>query len=299
MEFDIGTWLAFYGGTHLGITALSGIRKRRNRRSKPIGLIHLDGTIQSNNSQNKGITPDFVKHNVKLAKAEGRRGLIFEVSSPGGLVSPSAEIGDYIKGLDIPTVTYVSNMAASGGYWIASATDRIIISRMAQVGSIGVIMPRVDFSELAERLGIAYDPIHTGEHKASGHPLSKLEGEEREVLERRIKKIHEQFVTEIAGNRSIDRDLVIRLATGEMYSAEEAIGHSLIDAIGYKLQAVNELADLMGVRQGLLTEDSIKVYGSRPKGTRITSLLSSASENMAYGIGERIADGFRERITRL
>ena len=204
------------------------------------GVITIDGGESNLFSATSEISSTkIVKKIQELNDDDLVKGVIFEIDSPGGAVVPSKEIGDAIKKLNKPNYAVIRGVGASGGYWIASSTDKIFANEMSITGSIGVIGSYLEFSELFDKYGINYERFVSGDLKDLGSPYRELNDYERMVFQGKIDKIHEYFVKEVAENRGISVEEVDRLATGEIYLGVEAKELGLIDEFGDDEKAVD------------------------------------------------------------
>lgn len=218
--------------------------KKIKAKNNLIGVIDLNGPIVAYQGtstplkSDKTITTRYVAKAIEYLVKKGVKAIIFRLDSPGGAVVPSKEIGDIIKKLNIPTVALVRNMAASGGYWIASCCDVIVANPFSRVGSIGVIMGLLNYKELAEFLGVKYNAITSGKHKDMGNPFKDLTSEQMEILEKDVKFIHEKFVLEISRNRKLSIEKVQELATGLTFFGETGKELGLVDVLGGQEKAI-------------------------------------------------------------
>jgi protease IV len=160
--------------------------------------------------------------------------ILLEINSPGGSAVASDEIATAIKNTNKPTIALIREVGASGGYWVATATDHIIANRMSITGSIGVISSYLEFSGLMEEYGVSYQRLVAGNKKDIGTPLRKLSSKEEEILQKKLNKIHDYFIKEIAENRGLSVENVRKVATGEFYLGVEAKELNLIDQLGNK-----------------------------------------------------------------
>jgi len=159
-------------------------------------------------------------------------GVIVEIDSRGGSPFASEEIMKAIKRLNKPTAAVIRESATSGGYLIASATDRIFASDFSDIGGIGVTMSYLDYSQKNEADGITYQQISSGKFKDAGDPDKPLTDEEWELLMRDTELMHAMFTANIAANRDLDIEKVIKLADGSSMLGEMAKENGLIDEIG-------------------------------------------------------------------
>jgi len=206
--------------------------------SKPkIALIHID----------QPITTRYVEHLIKSVdkiKEEDRyKALLVDVSSPGGSPTASQEFAEYLKDLNktMPVTMYVDDMAASGAYYIASAIKPIYANKNAIVGSIGVIMPHYNMSELAQKVGVKEDTITAGKFKQPFSLFKEMTKENKEYIENALlKPTYQNFIEDVAANRGIDKARIKQFAEGKIYIASmPEIQGVLVDKITnlYKLKA--------------------------------------------------------------
>ena len=225
-----------------------------------------------------GQSTETVLEDIKTAgKDKTVKGIILEINSPGGAVVASQEIADAVKSINKTKYAVLREVGASGGYWVASSTDKIIASPMSITGSIGVIGSYLEFSGLFEKYGIGYERIVSGEKKDIGTPYRDLTPEEKTLMENKLKIVHEYFIKQVAINRHMEIDDVRKIATGEFYLGSEAKELGLIDEFGNRETAI----ELMKKE---LNNTNIKVI-TREHQTSIFDLFSGVSYNMGRGIG--------------
>jgi protease-4 len=169
------------------------------------------------------------------------KAIIVEIDSPGGYPVASEEIANALKKIEKPTVAVIRESGASGAYLIASATDKIYASRMSDVGSIGVTMSYLDYSQQNKKEGLIYQQLSSGEFKDAGDPDKELSDKEKEIIMRDIKKIHQIFIEMVAENRNLDIEKVEKLADGSTMLGQDAKENGLIDEIGSVDEAKNWL----------------------------------------------------------
>ena len=186
-----------------------------------------------------GQTSEGVLQDIKDAGKDSTvKGIILEINSPGGAVVASQEIADAVKSLNKTKYAVIREVGASGGYWIASATDKIIASPMSITGSIGVIGSYLEFSGLFEKYGIGYERLVSGDKKDIGTPYRDLTSEEKTLMENKLRIVHEYFIKQVAMNRHMEIEDVRKVATGEFYLGSEAKELGLIDEFGNKETAI-------------------------------------------------------------
>ncbi|MCA9084172.1 MAG: signal peptide peptidase SppA [Planctomycetaceae bacterium] len=179
-------------------------------------------------------------------------GVLLSVDSPGGLVADSHQIYHELQKLASkkPIFVAMKRLAASGGYYVAMGAGidgRIFVEPTTWTGSIGVIIPRYNARDLAEKVGVFAEPLTTGPLKDTLSPFRDITEQEREVWDAIIKDSFDRFVGVIAENRpKLDEEAVRTLATGQIYTASQAIESGLVDLIGYEEDAIKALAERTG-----------------------------------------------------
>ncbi len=173
-------------------------------------------------------------------------GVMFEINSPGGTPVASEDIATQVAALEMPNIALVGDIAASGGYMIASAADTIVASPMSDVGSIGVTMSYTEESEKNEEEGITYVPLNSGKFKDIGSPNKPLSDEERTLLEGQLQEVHNYFVDLVSKYRNINRDDVAALADGSTLTGTKAQEKKLVDILGGRDAAKEAFAVKLG-----------------------------------------------------
>jgi protease-4 len=208
------------------------------------------------------ITPSAVQAYLDtVSEDEYIKAVLFEINSPGGTPVAAEAITDTIKNYSLPTVALIGDMGASGGYMVATGADRILASRMSDVGGIGVTMSYVEESIKNEEEGRTFVQLSTGKFKDAGNPDKPLSEEERELFEAQLEEIHDVFVSIVAENRGLETAVVSELATGATMTGASALEARLIDAIGNRREARDTLAELIGEE---MTAEDIKYCEYNP-----------------------------------
>ncbi|WP_408955292.1 signal peptide peptidase SppA [Natroniella sp. ANB-PHB2] len=187
----------------------------------------------------------------QLKEEKDVKGLILRINSPGGSSAASEaiyqEILDYKSETGNPVVVAMEDVAASGGYYIATAADQIFSNSATTTGSIGVIMQFKDMKELYQKIGIRNVTFKSGNYKDIGNPDRDLTEEEKEFLQELVDEIHEQFVQTIVDERNLSRNKVEDLADGRIFTGSQAKELGLVDQLGNFYHAVDELERLAGI----------------------------------------------------
>ena len=200
-------------------------------------------------------------------------GLLFEVDSPGGEVTAADEIHRELtlfkeSRADRKIVVLVHDLAASGGYYVSVPADRIVAQPTALIGSIGVILQTLNVQGLSEKIGVTDTTIKSGKNKDLLNPFRPVDPEQIALLQEAIDAMHARFVDLVAQGRGLKAGAVRPLADGRIFTADEALRHKLIDAIGYWDEAFAEMAALLGA-------DDLHVVTYQTQKTFLESLLGA------------------------
>lgn len=225
------------------------------------------------------------------------KGVLLEIDSPGGLVADSHQIYDRLQRLAEKKPIYVSmkRMAASGGYYIAMGAgpeSRIFAEPTTWTGSIGVIIPRYNAAGLAAKYGVKTDSLKTGEFKDSLNPFRDLTKREQDLWASILDDSFVRFVGVISKNRPLLDDAGVRsLATGQIYTAKQALENGLVDEIGFPDAAMDALQQKLGLddarvvtyyRQPSLVELALGYSEAKSPPSAIQTLLDASVPRAMY-----------------
>ncbi|MBM4306396.1 MAG: signal peptide peptidase SppA [Deltaproteobacteria bacterium] len=182
---------------------------------------------------------------------EGVKAIILRIDSPGGGVGPSQEIYREVMKIKAnqkkKVITSMGSVAASGGYYIASASDLIVANPGTITGSIGVIMEFTNIEELFKKIGIKGVVLKSGEHKDIGSPFREMTAEEKTLIQSVIDNVHQQFIQAVAEGRKMDRSKVAQVADGRILTGEQAKQLGLVDQLGNLQDAIDAAAKMVGI----------------------------------------------------
>ncbi len=253
-----------------------------------VALIPINGVITTDGASYLGertiSSQDIVQY---IEDANGNmqvKVILLEINSPGGSAVASDEIASAVKISKKPVVALIREVGASGGYWVASSTEHIIANRMSITGSIGVISSYLEFSGLMEKYGVGYEQLTSGKYKDMGTPFKKMGEEERLLFQKKLNRIHEFFIEEIAQNRDLSLSKARELATGEFYLGVEALELGLVDELGDKTMAEEYIKKTYDL------EEIAYVPYERQVG--LFELLSGVIADQFFRIGEGIGSVF-------
>jgi protease-4 len=217
-----------------------------------VAVISLNGPIQSESSGlffgGSVITPESVRTELERAKNDVNvKAIVLQINSPGGSVAASQEIVNLLAQVKKPIVVSMSDLAASGGYYISAGTDKIVALPGTLTGSIGVISEMPNLKGLFDKLGIDMQVFKAGEHKDMYAGLRELTPEEKVIMQDMTDQLYNQFVQVVAKGRGISEDKVRELATGQLYTGIQAKELGLVDELGGLQTAIDSAANLAGI----------------------------------------------------
>ena len=195
-----------------------------------------------------------VREELKKAQDDAKvKALVLRINTPGGTVTASdvifRELQLFKQEKKIPIVAVMMDVAASGGYYIALAADTIVAHPTSVTGSIGVIMLSFNAEGLMQKLGVAANTIKSAERKDMGSPFRALTPEERAIFQSVIDELYRQFVVKIVERRQLPEATARTLGDGRVYTAEQALGHRLVDRIGYMPDALRLAREAAGLQK--------------------------------------------------
>lgn len=199
----------------------------------------------------KGVLYDsayYTKYLHKYFKDPYIKAILLKIESPGSASGTGEAIFNEIITLKQeypkPVITLVENICASGGYYIACGSDRIIASPMALVGSIGTTFPYFfQLKDFVEQFKVKYVPLAAGDFKNSTNPFSELSPEQKKMLQGVLDDSYEQFAADIAKARNLSLDNLKEWGNGRIFSGRQALKLHLIDELGSSSQAIKALKD--------------------------------------------------------
>src|SRR6476469_9521344 len=178
------------------------------------------------------------------------KAIVIRIDSPGGGVVPSQEIHDAVKRVrnknNKAVIASMGSVAASGGYYIAAATDRIVANPGTLTGSIGVIMETANVEGLLQKIGVEGVIIKSGKYKDVGSPLRKMSADERGLLQAVMDDVHKQFIEAVAEGRSLELRAAQALADGRIFTGRQAKEVKLVDELGDLEDAIQLAAEVVG-----------------------------------------------------
>lgn len=221
-------------------------------------LMDLTGVISS--QEKDGLLPQpnllatFKEELTKASKDEKVKALVLRINSPGGTVNASDilyhELKTFKASKKIPIIASMMDVAASGGYYLAMATDEILVHPSTVTGSIGVIMLTVNARGLLEKVGVEANAITSGPRKDMGSPFRTMTTEEKAIFQSVIDSFYQRFLMVVQeGRPQLSADQIQKLADGRIYSGEQAKAAGLVDDIGYLDEAIDRAKKTAGITE--------------------------------------------------
>jgi protease-4 len=209
-----------------------------------IGVIDITGVIVDADKINKQLE--------RFGKDDGIKAIVLHIDSPGGGAAASQEVYHEVlrvrKDLHKQVVASVESVGASGAYYIASGCDRIYANPASVVGSIGVIMEWTNYGELLKWAKLKSVNLHEGELKDAGDPTRDMTPKEQAYFQGLIDNMYGQFIRDVAAGRHTSADKIQPLATGQVWTGEQALPLGLIDQQGGFRVALLDTAKRVGLK---------------------------------------------------
>ncbi|GAB6164856.1 hypothetical protein JCM19992_08560 [Thermostilla marina] len=274
----LATTIGFLGAAVVGMSGQTKLREEfvsHNRfADNTIAIIRVEGLIVDGEG--------FVKKQIDaVSKDESVKAVVLRVDSPGGTVTGSDYIYHHLvemrKKRNIPIVVSMGSLAASGGYYVSMAVgdteDAVFAEPTTWTGSIGVIIPHYNAAGLCEKLGIEEDSIASHRLKGMGSFARKMTDEERAIFQGLVDDSFARFKEIVQQGRPRFRkhpEELDKLATGQVFTANQALESGLVDKIGFLEDAVDRAVELAG-----LSKDDVRVIRYRKEPTLSDILLGS------------------------
>jgi protease IV len=208
-----------------------------------IALVKLEGLLVS--------SEHVVEELNGYAEDSSIKAIVIRIDSPGGGVVASQEIYNAIKNARHEGKKVVASMgtvAASGGYYVAAAADRIVANPGTLTGSIGVKMEFANIEKLLEKIGVKGMVVKAGEYKDVGSPFRDMSGPEKKLLQDVIDDVHSQFIKAVAEGRNLQEAEVRTIADGRIFTGRQALDLKLVDQLGDLTDSIKVAGELVGIK---------------------------------------------------
>jgi len=214
-----------------------------------VAVVQVEGVIGTEVSRGLD-TEDIVRTLSEYRDDPAIRAVVLRINSPGGVVAPTQEIATAVRRLreaKKPVVASLGSVAASGGYYVAVAADRIYASPGTLTGSIGVVMQLANVEGLLKKVGVEYVVVKAGAYKDVGNFARPMTPEERRILQSLLDDVYDQFIGAVAEGRGLDPQTVRSFAEGRIYSGRQAQGLKMVDDLGGLDDAIDAAAKMAGL----------------------------------------------------
>lgn len=219
-------------------------------------------------------------------KHENTKAVILEINSPGGSPVQSSYIYNEINRLQdkhkaIPLYAVVSDIAASGGYFVAAAADKIFVNRSSLVGSIGVRMDNFGFVELMNKIGVERRLLTAGENKGLLDPFLPEDSGQKAHIQSMLNEVHQHFIEAVKtgrGKRLVEQD---DLFSGLIWTGEKAIGLGLVDDFGTSKSVARDIVK------------AEKLVDFTPQGALIDRLADRLGASLSAGFKQLFSAGIQ------
>lgn len=275
------------GCLQIGLALLPGRSTTVRGWGDAIAVVRVEGVITSGresgwlySSAGNAYSESIVERLERAQADPSVKAIVLRVNSPGGGIVPSDEIYQALSEIEKPVVVSMGDTAASGGYYISCAANKIVANPTTLTGSIGVIASAPNFEELLDKIGIEMLIIKSGPMKDELSPYRTPTEEEIEHWQTIINEAYEQFVGIVAGGRDLSLEEAKELADGRAYTGQQALDMGLVDELGNLPEAIDLAAEL-GEVEG---EPRIIEYERTP--TLMEVLLSGLNRPNAVGLDD-------------
>ncbi|QPJ61387.1 MAG: signal peptide peptidase SppA [Candidatus Nitronauta litoralis] len=233
----------------LGVAVLYGIANLMAGNSmtgaggsgEKIAIVEIAGFI--------GDSRDIVRQIRSFREDSSIQGIILRIDTPGGAVAPSQEIYDEVLRSRTKKPIYASmgSVAASGGYYIAAAAEKVYANPGSLTGSIGVIMAFTNFEGLMKKVGVRPEVIKAGKFKDTGSPARSMSKKEKKYLQAVVKDVHNQFIEAVTKGRNLTKKQARKLADGRIFTGRQALDLKMVDELGGLEDAISSMGTRLGI----------------------------------------------------
>jgi protease-4 len=239
------------GVLYFGIVFLASLLSGNKRTSSTlqvvgadkIALVKLEGLL---------VTSEHAVEELNAyAEDSSIKAIVLRIDSPGGGVVVSQEIFNAVKNARKEgkrVVVSMGTVAASGGYYVAAAADKIVANPGTLTGSIGVKMEFANIEKLLEKIGVRGVVVKAGEYKDVGSPFRDMSDPEKKILQDVIDDVHSQFIKAVAEGRNMQEADVRAIADGRIFTGRQALDLKLVDQLGDLTDSIKVAGDLVGIK---------------------------------------------------
>lgn len=296
--------LALLYASSLGAAYVLSMRKTPSKgdgmtllksKTPKIGWIRISGPIYDSDSSGfiaTGVRA-WVKDLRKFAERDEVKAIVLEINSPGGSVGAIQEVHSHVRRVRAeskkPIIAVMGDVAASGGYYIAAACDKIVAHPGTITGSIGVIFQTSNLETLMGKIGVEFGNIKSGKHKDIGSPFRPMTPEERKLLQSMIDDAYAQFLKAVSEGRKIPEEKLTDIADGRIFTGRQALESGLVDKLGDSYDAKMLAGELGGIKGEPKVvgadepfEDLLRLLEGRSGGSWLSRAAAATNPGLAY-----------------
>ena len=231
----------------------------KNKGNDAIAVIYAEGAIIDDSTANDNtisIAPDNIA--IKLEKAletKNLKGIVLRVNSPGGSALASEIIYQTLLKAGVPIYVSMSETAASGGYYISMAGNKVFADNATITGSIGVVSMIPKFYNAQNKYGVTANSISKGKYSDMYNPFTPLTEETKTKISESMLSTYKEFKSRVSANRKIDDTILENYAQGKIWLGDEAKNIKLVDEIGGLEETINAMARDLKLKEGYRVEN--------------------------------------------
>lgn len=267
------------------------LAKDKSKSENEVALLYAEGSIADDSlnpfaSTGSSITENVAKELKKLREDDDVKAVVFRVNSPGGSAFISEQIWHQVKLLKEkkPIVVSMGNYAASGGYYISCAANKIIAERNTLTGSIGIFGTIPNFAGTYKKLGVKTDGVKTSHFADFGSQSRPMRDDERALMQNMIERGYDLFISRCADGRGMTKEQIDAIGQGRVWTGSQALERGLVDQLG-------GIDDAIDVAAKLAELDDYKVVVKRGNRSFMDKLFGSSLEDVKLWIASIFVDG--------
>lgn len=250
--------------------------------SDKIAVIPIKGVIGFEQDYKGTSSEKVINYLDAIEKEPTIKGVLLEINSGGGAVVASKQLMEKVLSMEKPVVSVIYEVGASGAYWVASGSDKIVADALSVTGSVGVIGSYIEWAGLMQNYNVTYQRLVGGELKDIGTPYREMGDFEKGIMQSKINMIHKYFLESVKENRNLSS--LSGINTGIYYLGGEAYKLGLVDKLGNRDLALSTLNELAGTKDAKLVE-------FKPKRT-ILDVLKTLASDVGFSAGKGISGNF-------
>ena len=257
-----------------------------------IALIKITGGISEGDGggglfQTGGAGSNAIVKAIKQAREDKVKAILLQINSPGGTASASNAIHRELmrtrETSDTKVVALLGDVAASGGYYVASAANHIVANPDTLTGSIGVIIRTQNLSPLLEKVGVESGNFKSGQFKDILSPYRSATPDEQALLQSLVDESYQGFLNAIATGREMSLDQIKPYADGRIMSGNQALEAKLVDSLGNYFDAIEKVREVAGIEDD---DPSIRSYPGSRLQERLNELFSTSMDSLIPGYAQ-------------